>query len=161
MEEDIKKKYKKVLGYARSLDPEFCKDLVHDAYLDLKVNTGQDMFKVHEGVMFNSVKLRHRANYTRSTFMWNGITSKKEYLPMYEQDMPPNNIMNPEHLLIIKDIKQQLAKTLTPKQNEIVELKQAGYKLLEIAEKFDMSEQLMRQKYNISKIKTNFNKLNV
>jgi DNA-directed RNA polymerase specialized sigma24 family protein len=149
--------YRKALNYAHRLDPEYYKDLVHDAYEELYRNKGLNMLEAPEGIMITSIKLRHRANYTKRSFMWRGEIYDKEY-SSFDEFRAPINEYNPEHLVMILDMKEKLNLRLNAEQQYVIDRYQQGYYPSEIAE--DIGTYRQQVNYKIKSIVNTFNQLN-
>lgn len=142
------RQYRKALNYAHRLDPQYYKDLVHDAYLEWYRKTGMSLLEAPEGVMIQTIKNTHRGNYTRSTFMWRGEIGLKQFFTFQEYDRPVNEF-NPENQCIIMDMKEKLDSRLTEEQREVLNQTRMGYAPSEVAEQLGTYRQQINYKMRV------------
>lgn len=149
--------YKTAVRYASKLDYDRRYDLVHDAYLAWFKKTGESLFDCHPGTIMLTVRNIYGGIYTKNnTYMINGEIRNRQFTELKNVRKAVNDY-NPEHLLIIDDVKTKLELLLSKKQKEVYDMMIQGYNTVEIAGEIGSYRQLVSG--HIRHIRTKFNKL--
>lgn len=139
--------YFRARGYAYKLvGPIIYPDLVHDAYLLWFDKTGQNLFEQDGRLITKVIKNIFLGRTKNNQFMWRGKWYPKSNIKLLQDaahreegtdfegnGFAPRSTDNPENDLIVKDWVEQIQKTLSTYQAEILNKFSQGYKPREIA----------------------------
>lgn len=169
--DQISKPYSRAIRFARKLDKEHYRDLVHDAYLLWFDKKKQSIFEAHEGQMIQTIKNIWGARLIKGRFMWRGEINNKVFLDyngVYEGMSNPNLIVeskylqyertNPHSILEGKDFEAKLLQSLSRQEMFVYGLCKEGYTPIEIAEVLNVYRQ--RVPHWINNIRYKFCTLN-
>lgn len=131
--------YRRALLYAKALDQDNYRDLVHDAFLYTYTRSGTNLFDEHEGYICRCIKWMWRWSYQEKTY----ISGGKKFEYQFETFDDSEGGYNPEEILIAKDFHKYFLERLKSKPllKNFLNYLEHGYEIKEICYMMQISPQ--------------------
>lgn len=130
----LSSKYHAARWYAMKIAPQNSADIVHDCI----IKYGQEFFDKDPALINHIIKLTYYNKVKKKTrYMWRGEYHDRIFLP----NMDLYGGLTPWHVVVAQDLEEKLRKSLSPKENTVLDLLLQGYNHTEIGDIYNTYRQ--------------------